>query len=168
MFGSSWWVWISGISSHAISSPAHKVLSSAHTKMCNSNYKASQWFICAGETLTKQEKLAMKNGTWQIGNCARAFQACSSPPFCKYYQLAKRKKIALGPAVKKAYHSQREMYHFGGFLQQLCVFTNTIGKGLQGVPACSPAPRNSLWRASGVGTRTRPPAWSRLLIMMHM
>lgn len=165
MFGSSWWVWISGISSHAISSPAHKVLSSAHTKMCNCNYKASQWFICAGETLTKQEKLAIKNGMWQIGNCARAFQARSSPPF---YQLAKRKKIALGPAVKKAYHSQRETYQFGGFLQQLCIFTNTIGKGLQGVPPRSPAPPNSLWRAaSGVGTRTCPPARPRLL-MMHV
>lgn len=31
--------------------------------MCNSNYKASKWFICAGETLTKQ---GVKNGMWQI------------------------------------------------------------------------------------------------------
>lgn len=70
---------------------------------------------------------------WQTRSCARAFQACSSPPFCKYYQLAKNQKIALGPAVKKAYHSQREIYQFRGFLQQLCIFTDTIGKGLQGV-----------------------------------
>lgn len=39
---------------------------------------------------------------WQTRSCARAFQACSSPPFCKYYQLAKNQKIALGPAVKKS------------------------------------------------------------------
>lgn len=35
--------------------------------------------------------------------------------------------------MKKAYHSQREIYQFRGFLQQLCIFTDTIGKGLQGV-----------------------------------
>lgn len=49
----------------------------------------------------------------------------------------KRKKIALGPAVKKAYHSQREIYQFGGFLQQLSSSQSPSGRGCRG---CYPTP----------------------------
>lgn len=49
-----------------MSSPAHQVLSSAYTKVCNSNYKASQWFTSAGETLTKQEKTGYKE--WNVAD----------------------------------------------------------------------------------------------------
>ena len=49
-----------------MSSPAHQVLSSAYTKVCNSNYKASQWFTCAGKTLTKQEKTGYKE--WNVAD----------------------------------------------------------------------------------------------------
>lgn len=69
--------------------------------------------------------------------------------------------MPLGPAVKKAYHSRREIHQFGGFLQQPCIFTITTGKGLQGVQPHSPMPHNSLWLAAlGVGTRTCAPARS--------
>jgi len=34
--------------------------------MCSSNYKASQWFICAGETLTKQEETGYEE--WNVAD----------------------------------------------------------------------------------------------------
>lgn len=45
------------------------------------------------------------------------------------------KKRALGPTVRKAYRSQRQIYQSGGLLQQLHIFTNTAS-----TPRCPTAP----------------------------
>lgn len=59
------------------------------------------------------------------------------PPQQGPFQMAKREKIALGPAARKADHSQREMDLAGGSCSSS---TNPTRKGLPGGAAHSPTP----------------------------
>lgn len=84
------------------------------------------------------EKFRIETGMWQMGSYTGAFQACSSPPLSKDHSRWQRgEKIALGPAARKADHSQRETDPVGGSCSS---FTNPTGKGLLGGAAHSPTP----------------------------
>lgn len=142
-----------------MSSPAHQVLSSAYTRVCNSNYKASQWFTCAGETLTKQEKTGYKE--WNVADQ----KLCQSLPSLLLSSLlqvlpaGKESKNSFGTcSEKKLIIPRGKFISLGDSCSSFASSQTPSGRGCR---ECYPSPHNSLWlAASGVGTRTCTPAWS--------
>lgn len=127
MSGSRWWIRISGISSQAISCPARSV--PAHRE--DSEHRQHSGDLKPGEIQAREWNVA--DGTLHWGFPSLLLPSPQQGPF----QMAKREKIALGPAARKADHSQREMDPVGGSCSSS---TNPTGTGLPGGAAHSPTP----------------------------
>ncbi|XP_064910852.1 uncharacterized protein LOC135578756 [Columba livia] len=93
----------------------------------SSNYKASQWLICAGETLPEQEKLGKR---MECGGSETLPELSKPAPLLP--PAGGRGKNSFGTCTEKSSSFPGQIYQSGGFLQLLCTFTNTIRRGCRG------------------------------------